>query len=471
MFFTVTFVATLVPISGFSPIPKHLSPPLLYPFRGIKGRVLSPSMTTALHSTSYFAIKNAPSKVTYESMSQYFQRSKFLSALSANLLIKNKQLFSDLIVFMLCELFSHKLSTFFYYFDEMVFKKIIGQPSFVNKYAASFWYFVEERGHAVGRLFMWNFFAKIACLVLSKLGFRIKPDFPAFISKVFFILFCFNSIDKIKRKFLSISFPQNTENRRQMYVFNKFSTFLINTIGILIACESTASYLKVPLSSLLAFGGVGGLTLGLSVKGIVGNFLGGLLLLVNEPFTPGDMVMFRSGLSSRDKDLVGRVESVGWGQTQIRLSTVCLSTNLCILSLIMHLHFVALYIGLLQLSMVISASFYLVSMCCRGNDTRPTYVPNSHFVSIPVTNIERITHRKYETKVSLCYEDFSSMGGVISSIKSRLKKIPKIDILSQPFRVSFTEITPTGLDIEVLCYFATKSVDEFLRLQEVRHNQ
>ena len=118
------------------------------------------------------------------------------------------------------------------------------------------------------------------------------------------------------------------------------------------------------------------------------------LLLVNEPFTPGDIVMFRSGPTSRDKDLVGRVEYVSWGQTQI-----------------------------------------------RGNDTRPTYIPNSHFVNTPVTNIERISHRKYETKISLSYEDYAKMGALTSAIKAKLKKVPKLDILSQPFRVSFTEIT------------------------------
>ena len=105
--------------------------------------------------------------------------------------------------------------------------------------------------------------------------------------------------------------------------------------------------------------------------------------------------MFRSGPTSRDKDLVGRVEFVSWGQTQI-----------------------------------------------RGNDTRPTYIPNSHFVNTPVTNIERISHRKYETKISITFDDYSKMGNLTSTIKTKLKKIPKLDILSQPFRVSFTEITP-----------------------------
>jgi hypothetical protein len=63
-------------------------------------------------------------------------------------------------------------------------------------------------------------------------------------------------------------------------------------------------------------------------------------------------------------------------------------------------------------------------------------------VTIPVTNLDRITHRKYETKVSLSHEDFDKMSNVTASIKAKLKKIQKLDILSQPFRVSFTEITP-----------------------------
>ncbi|RYY68405.1 mechanosensitive ion channel [archaeon] len=50
----------------------------------------------------------------------------------------------------------------------------------------------------------------------------------------------------------------------------------------------------------------------------------------------------------------GRVERVGWGQTRI-----------------------------------------------RGKDTRPTYIPNSHFVQTAVTNQERITHRKFETTVKI----------------------------------------------------------------------
>jgi MscS family membrane protein len=61
------------------------------------------------------------------------------------------------------------------------------------------------------------------------------------------------------------------------------------TIGILAACEMISSYLKVPLSSTLALGGVGGLAVGLSLRDIAANFVGGMLLLFNEPFTPGNV--------------------------------------------------------------------------------------------------------------------------------------------------------------------------------------
>ena len=381
----------------------------------INGLVLPPSLSLQRKLPRQFTInmKVSPRPAvlsTSASFMNYLTRSKISNRLiSKSALIQNQQLITDLVVFIVFELFSHKSCSLLYYLDENIIKKILRQPFSPNKYSQSLWFFIEERGHAIGRLFMWNLFSKLACLFLSKLGFRIQADFPSFMSKLFFILFCFNSVDKLKRKLIAISFAKKTDSRRQVYVFNKFSSFLINTVGVLVACESIASYMKIPLSSLLAFGGVGGLTLGLSVKGLVGNFLGGLLLLgnlsfislywlmpgvVNEPFTPGDTVMFRSGPTSRDKDLIGRVEHVSWGQTQI-----------------------------------------------RGNDTRPTYIPNSHFVNTPVTNIERISHRKYETKISLAFEDYAKMGALTSAIKAKLKKIPKLDILSQPFRVSFTEIT------------------------------
>ena len=140
-----------------------------------------------------------------------------------------------------------------------------------------------------------------------------------------------------------------------------------------------------------------------------------MLLLFNEPFTPGDMIYLKIGKS----EFTGRVERVGWGQTRI-----------------------------------------------RGRDTRPTYIPNSHFVQSAVTNMERITHRKFEAKVSVRFQDATVVPNILEQIKAKLKTIPKLDTLSQPYRVSFVEFGPYSLNLEIICYFATKSIDEFLMLQQ-----
>jgi hypothetical protein len=92
---------------------------------------------------------------------------------------------------------------------------------------------------------------------------------------------------------------------------------------------------------------------------------------------------------------------------------------------------------------------------------RPTYVPNSVFVDTMVTNMDRITHRRFEASFSLRYQDFETLPEVILEIKKALRVLPKVDVLS-PFRVHFTTFGPYCLNLQASCYFATKSLDEFL---------
>jgi MscS family membrane protein len=64
------------------------------------------------------------------------------------------------------------------------------------------------------------------------------------------------------------------------------------TLVALAVLQLISTFLKVPIASTLAFGGLGGIAFGLASKGIFENFLGGLSILVSEPFVPGDMVHF-----------------------------------------------------------------------------------------------------------------------------------------------------------------------------------
>ena len=324
----------------------------------------------------------------------------------------------DLFLFALFQL-SHKRTLRLAHKLQIIAWKVLsmGQVLTFNK---SILGFLEERATLLSKVMGCSYIVKLTCMILGKLGFHMRADLPILLSKVMYALYISNFIDLFKTKFLHMFLPNLSENRRQSYVVNRSTSVVIWMVGILVACEMVSTFLRVPLSSTLAFGGVGGLAIGLSARDIAANFLGGMLLLFNEPFTPGDMVTFRTG----NTELIGRVERVGWGQTRI-----------------------------------------------RGRDTRPTYIPNSHFVQTAVTNMERITHRKFEIILQLRYQDGGVMNDIIAKIREGIRTIPKLDILSMPFRVNFVKIGTYGLEIEITCYFATKSIDEFLALQQMTNQE
>mmetsp|Transcript_26634 Transcript_26634/g.44514 ORF Transcript_26634/g.44514 Transcript_26634/m.44514 type:complete len:891 (+) Transcript_26634:51-2723(+) len=319
----------------------------------------------------------------------------------------------DLVMLILFQLTHKKFLKFAHKTQRIAWKwASFGEPQPWDK---SILGFVCERCSSLSKVLAATYMVKVGCMVLARLGLGISADFPGLISRIVVTIFVAQFVDKFKSKFLRTFFPKVGESRRQSYIVNKTTSVAIWTVGVLVVCEMLSVFLKVPLSSTLAFGGVGGLALGLSLRDMAANFVGGMILLLNEPFTPGDMITFRSGRTL----LVGRVERVGWAQTRM-----------------------------------------------RGKDTRPTYVPNSHFVKAALTNMERITHRKYETTVPLRFQDQLLVPQVIENIKTRLQDINKLDTLSMPCRVSFVKMSTYSLDIEITCYFATKSVDEFLDLQQ-----
>ena len=324
----------------------------------------------------------------------------------------------DLFLFALFQL-SHKRTLRLAHKLQIIVWRVLsmGQVLTFNK---SILGFLEERATLLSKVMGCSYIVKLTCMLLGKLGFHMRADLPILLSKVMYALYISNFIDLFKTKFLHMFLPNLSENRRQSYVVNRSTSVVIWVVGVLVACEMVSTFLRVPLSSTLAFGGVGGLAIGLSARDIAANFLGGMLLLFNEPFTPGDMVTFRTG----NTELIGRVERVGWGQTRI-----------------------------------------------RGRDTRPTYIPNSHFVQTAVTNMERITHRKFEIVLQLRYQDGGVMNDIIAKIREGIRTIPKLDILSMPFRVNFVKIGTYGLEIEITCYFATKSIDEFLALQQMTNQE
>ncbi len=218
----------------------------------------------------------------------------------------------------------------------------------------------------------------------------------------------------MKGKLLPLVWPDLQSDKRKAFIYNRSTSFLLWFFIALGVLQIVSDALNVPIASTLAFGGAGGIVFGLASRGILENFFAGLVLLLSEPFVPGDMITFQYA----GQDVVGRVERVGWYQTRI-----------------------------------------------RGRDTRPTYIPNNVFVLNAVTNMDRITHRKFEQTFYLPYKNATGISPVLEDIKSTLKLLPKVDILS-PFYVYVTAYTERGLEVKLLLYFATKALDEYMSLQQ-----
>jgi hypothetical protein len=115
--------------------------------------------------------------------------------------------------------------------------------------------FLDDRAGLLSKVLGCNYLVKIGVLVLNKLGFHIRSDFPILLSRVAYALYAAHFVDIFKSKFLHNLFPNLSENRRQSYVVNRSTSVVIWVVGILVACEMVSTYAHVPLSSTLAFGG------------------------------------------------------------------------------------------------------------------------------------------------------------------------------------------------------------------------
>jgi small-conductance mechanosensitive channel len=157
----------------------------------------------------------------------------------------------------------------------------------------------------------------------------------------------FGGLDNKRAKMISYTNIQPT--RKAKFVFSRFM-FLSSLFLSLLAFVKLN---HIPVSKLISFGGISGILVSLFIKDMTSNLMGSLSLLLTQSFIPGDSISFRSGGAV----IQGRVESSGWGHTQI---------------------------------------------CSK--DTQITHVPNAHFLQTAVTNLDSISHRKFETTVSINHQ-------------------------------------------------------------------
>lgn len=171
-------------------------------------------------------------------------------------------------------------------------------------------------------------------------------------------------------------------------------------------------HLGISLSGLLAFGGIGGVAIGIAGRDVLSNLFSGIMLYFDRPFNIGDWI------SSPDRQIEGTVAEIGWRLTKI-------------------------------------ITF----------DKRPLYIPNSLFSTISVENPGRMTNRRIDTSIGLRYEDADKIGDIVKEIKLWISNNDKIDH-NQTTLIYFNSFGESSLDIMIYCFTKTTVWAEWLEIQQ-----
>lgn len=161
--------------------------------------------------------------------------------------------------------------------------------------------------------------------------------------------------------------------------------------------------LGISISGMLAFGGVGGLIVGMAAKDLLSNFFGSIIIYLDKPFVVGDWIR------SPDRSIEGTVEKIGFRLTSIRTF-----------------------------------------------DKRPLYVPNSIFTNISVENPSRMTNRRINETIGVRYSDSRKLPQILDEVRTMLIEHDDIDD-NQTLIVNFNSFGASSLDFFI--YTFTKTTD------------
>ena len=176
---------------------------------------------------------------------------------------------------------------------------------------------------------------------------------------------------------------------------------------LLFAALTLMEALGVSLSGILAFGGIGGIIIGLAAQNTLSNFFSGMVIFVERPFVVGDWIR------CPNINVEGVVEDIGWRMTQIKTF-----------------------------------------------DHRPLYVPNSLFSANVIENPQRMTNRRIYEYIGLRYNDIDKIEAILADVKAMLKTHHDID-QEKIIMASFDRYGASSVDFFIYVMTSTTKWSEF----------
>lgn len=193
-----------------------------------------------------------------------------------------------------------------------------------------------------------------------------------------------------------------------IHAVGKLARASISITATLVALQT----LGISIAGLLAFGGMGGIAVGLAAQDLLANLFGGVTIYLDRPFSVGDWIR------SPDQEIEGTVEHIGWRRTAIRTF-----------------------------------------------DKRPLYVPNAAFTTISVENPSRMSHRRIYETIGVRYNDLDRVPVILAEIREYLIGSSYID-KSQTLMVNFNQFGASSLDFFLYCFTHTTKWAEYHRIKE-----
>lgn len=185
---------------------------------------------------------------------------------------------------------------------------------------------------------------------------------------------------------------------------------ILGTIGVVVILAIGAHSVGLPVMSIVAGLGLGGLAVALAIRPTLENLIGGFVLYLDKPIRVGDYCAF--------DDQIGTVEAIGIRSTQVRALDRTLIT-----------------------------------------------IPNAQFADTRLINWARADQMLINETIGLRYEtDADQLRFVLAKIREMYHGHPRID--DETVRVRFSGYGACSLDISIRVYAMTREWNDYYAIKE-----